>query len=590
MDAASYLLLILLATIVALMTAVSFSFQIRKREEPSPLAGIAEMIRKGGALFFHKENTVSGIFVLAASLLFFFFFDGGGKPFMTASFLFGAALSAATGHVGMHTAGTANIHTAMALKTNPARAFRMAFVSGATMGLSVVGLSLLGITLTLYILYVIFGATWETSLRILGGFGAGISSSAFFARVGGAIFASAMKRREEPSVEEDVPQGSIIPECVGNNVGGLAGLGSDVLESYVLAIIAAVSIGWSTIRTETAIFFPLMIAAFGILTSVIASAFVRTRKHTKAAKALRRGVLVNTVLLLLATFILARRFFPAEMAWEVSIAFFAGLVASLLTRFLMGRAPSSRNVGTFVLLLILAIAIAEMNAGLYGIALAAVGMLSILGSALAADASVPVLMNASMIASTSDLGGTAKKNAQELMQGNDALSTIGKGYAAAASLLSALALAIAYSDAALLPAIDLKEPVIFIGILLGGILPFLFSSMIIHAAGNAAHTMAETRRRQRSNPLLLLAPTATTAILEVTSPALLAIGAPLLVGFVLGSPALIGLLMGSIVTGLPLSISMLRSNTCDSSIGSLLKMMAIVSLLTATKISYPLFP
>ena len=585
MDAPSFLLLILLTTVIALVTAVSFSFRIRKREvESSGLTEIAEMIRKGGMLFVTKKYVAIAILAITASPLLFYFLDKGSVPFMTASFLFGVLIASAADHVGMHSASAANVHVATALKTSPAKAFRLAFVFGAATGLTVVGLSLIGITLILYILYVIFGETWGSAVRILLGFGAGIASVALFARIGGSIFASAMRQRGEQPDQED-SSGSIVPECVGNDVGGIAGLGTDVLESHVLAIIAAVTLGWATIGTESAIFFPLMIAAFGILTSVIASAFVRTRKHIKVSKALRRGIFVNALLLLLTTFILARRFFPAAMAWEVSIACIAGIVAALLMRFLMGRAPSSRTVGTSVLLLILLIAIAQMSAGLYGIALATVGMLSILGIALAADASVPVLMNASMIVSAGDGGAAAKKNAQELAQGSNSLVAKGRGYACAASLLAALALMVAYGDAAMLPAIDLKTPAIFIGLLLGGVLPFLFSSMIAHAAQHAARTMAAAQRQQKNNANRSLSLTATTALLETAAPAILAIGAPILVGFVLGSPALAGLLFGSMIAGLPLSISMLSKPSCDPAIASLLKLMAVVSLLTAPLIA-----
>lgn len=344
---------------------------------------------------------------------------------------------------------------------------RETYLSGATMGLATVGLSLLGITLILYILSVIFGETWETALLVLAGFAAGISFVALFARVRGGMI--------------------------------------DLLESHVLAMIAAITLGSVTIGTDSAMFFPLMIASFSILTSVIASAFVRTRKSANAA---------NTLLLLFATFILARRFFPAAMAWDVSTALIAGMIGGLLIRFLMGRTPpSSRTAGTSVLLLILVIAIAHASAGIYGIALAAVGMLSI-------------------------------------------LETTDRGYATAASLLAALALIVAFGEAAMLPAIDAKEPMILIGLFLGGVLPFLFSSMMVHAS--------------------------TTMLHETMAPAILAIGAPLLVGSVLGLPALAGLLIGSIITGMPLSISMLSRPSCDLRVEGLLKVMAVVSLLTAS--------
>lgn len=500
---------------------------------------------------------------------------------MTLSFLSGALIASAAGHVALHSAATAHVHVATALKTNPVKAFRLACISGAATGLTIAGLSLLGITLTLYILFVIVGESWEEALRILLGFSAGISSAALFSKVGGGIFACAAKKNEEPPEGETYDV--IIPECVGNDAGNIAGIGTDLLESHVLAVVAAMTIGWATIGTESAIFFPLMIAAFGILTSVIAGAFVRTRKTAKIAKALRRGIAVNILLLLPATFILARRFFPAAMAWEVSAACIAGLLAGLFLRFLMGRTPSDHTAGISLLLFTLAIAIASVSAGSYGVALAAVGMLSILGTALAADASAPILANAAMIAGAADSGGTAKKNAQELAQGSNRHFAIGRGYACAASLFAALALIVAVGDAASLPAINLQEPMIFIGLLLGGVLPFLFSSMIVHACEHAASTMAEAQRRQRSgNPSRALSLTATTALLETVAPAFLAIGAPLLVGTVLGAPALIGLLFGSMVAGIPLSISMLSKPSCDPAIASLLKLMAVVSLLAAS--------
>ena len=498
------------------------------------------------------------------------------------------------GYVGMNVATKANVRTANAARTSGMnKALSVAFSGGSVMGMCVVGLGLLGAS----VLYMIIG-----KLGVLFGFSLGASSIALFARVGGGIYTKAadvgadLVGKVEAGIPEDDPRNpAVIADNVGDNVGDVAGMGADLFESYVGAIISAMTLGAVAFSGSKGVVFPLVIAACGILASVIATFFVRGSEGANPHKALKMGSYISALLVVIASVILSKVMLGG---FGAAIAIVSGLVVGLVigivtevytsgdykfvkkiaqqsetgsaTTIISGTAVGMMSTWIPVVLICLGIFLAYRFAGIYGIALAAVGMLSTTGITVAVDAYGPIADNAGGIAEMSGLDHSVREITDKLDAVGNTTAAMGKGFAIGSAALTALALFVSFTQATGLTAdsVALTNPNVVIGLLIGGMLPFVFSAMTMDSVSKAAYSMIEEVRRQfREIPGVMegttkpdyktcVAISTTSALKEMLVPGIMAVVVPLLVGIVLGSTALAGLLAGSLVSGVMLAMFM----------------------------------
>jgi len=556
---------------------------------------ISSYIQEGAMAFLSREYKSLAVF---ATVLFVII--GFGLNWSTAiSFLVGAFFSALAGFLGMIVATQANVRTANAAKESGMnKALSVAFSGGAVMGMAVVGLGLLGVG----VLYIIFRDT-----SIVTGFALGASSIALFGRVGGGIYTKAadvgadLVGKVEAGIPEDDPRNpAVIADNVGDNVGDVAGMGADLFESYVGSIISAITLGSLVYGADGALF-PLLLAAAGIVAAIIGTMFVRGKEGKDPQKALDLGTYVSSAIIIVVAFILSSMVLGSNKPFIAIITgLIVGLIIGKLTEYYTSaefgpvqRIADQSNTGaatniisglgvgmgsTALPLIVLAVGIlvafylsggaSNPAMGLYGISLAAVGMLSTAGMTIAVDAYGPIADNAGGIAEMCELPEEVREITDKLDSVGNTTAAVGKGFAIGSAALTALALFASYTQVVEISVINLTEPVVIAGLLLGGMLPFLFSSITMNAVGKAAFSMIEEVRRQFKEIPGIMEGTAkpeykkcvdistAAALKEMVVPGVLAVVVPIVVGILLGKEALGGLLAGALVSGVLMAIMM----------------------------------
>ena len=586
-----------LAVCALLFAAYKASFVSKADPGNERMQEIAGAIAEGADAFLKAEYRIL-IFFIAALFLLIGLFIGENSWLTAICFLIGSGFSILAGFFGMKVATRANVRTAQAAQEGGMnRALAIAFSGGSVMGMCVVGLGLLGCSL----IYILTG-----NYSILFGFSLGASSIALFARVGGGIYTKAadvgadLVGKVEVGIPEDDPRNpAVIADNVGDNVGDVAGMGADLFESYVGALISALTLGVAIVGTfeGAGAVYPLVIAAIGIAASIVATFFVHGREGANPHTALKAGSYISAGIVGLLSIPLSRVFFGG---FVYSLPIVAGIIVGLVigymtevytsgdygyvkriaeqsetgaaTTIISGIAVGMMSTWVPIVLICIGIYLSYKGTGnLYGIALAAVGMLSTTGITVAVDAYGPIADNSGGIAEMSGLDPHVREITDKLDAVGNTTAAMGKGFAIGSAALTALALFVSYAQEVKLSSIDILTPNVVIGLLIGGMLPFVFSAMTMDSVSKAAYKMIEEVRRQfREIPGILEGTgkpqygscvdiSTRAALHEMIIPGFMAVLAPLVVGVLLGPEALGGLLAGSLITGVLMAIFMSNS-------------------------------